>query len=608
MSTASQGSDHGHGNDLGPANHPARWLVKSGERVTGPFSKADIQRMLRSKEIVVIDEVKAPLSRWRYVRDEPAFAEVVEEIRKGQMSSREDTEVQGHTTTATHTATNPDAIYGDLLEPTQSHVPIDSTDIRDAEIVDESTDSRASTTGSKSAASAKTVRQYGVGTHQSTKQRNSRLSHTLWLVAFIFIVGAACVLYGMRTGALKFARAPEAAEELQTVVREADSAWQIGRFQEALKLYRRADQLLPNNPTVTVRMAILMMKLEGQTLAAKRILQQTADAQLDRNLAEEVQLGLGLASLMGDELAEARRRYESIIRSNPRSDVAHFDLGVIAVRERAFRQAIRHIGDAINISDDSIGNMFLAKTMLDSGDKSFRPSIDEALEKVIRRSGDFRQEALVMSAYLSAEAGSREMALQSTYAALSTDPELTSDHVQSPFVVTDVLDWKHFLPLCNELNSKVQDPATQALLAVCLVKSGLSEQASEIVEKTLVSDPENALMQSVNAYILSSSGRDEEARGALRLALSGQPPLLATYLQARICAKTSDKDCEMQAWDSMMGHKPKPLAAMAALARLRLKQGQDEEASRILIEMHKQQGLTPRYSPYLQLRHEMEMR
>ena len=57
------------------------WLIKAGDRIVGPFEHAEVIKRLLSREIAVIDEISKPMSRWRFVREEPAFLAVVEQIR-----------------------------------------------------------------------------------------------------------------------------------------------------------------------------------------------------------------------------------------------------------------------------------------------------------------------------------------------------------------------------------------------------------------------------------------------------------------------------------------------------------------------------------------------
>ncbi len=105
-----------------PEKDETIWLVKSGDRILGPYSGEEIKNKLHEKELVVIDEVVMPMRRWRYIRDEPAFALVVEEVRKSHLSMREDTATgNAGTQTGTNTGTT------DIAEESMAHHSDDHT-------------------------------------------------------------------------------------------------------------------------------------------------------------------------------------------------------------------------------------------------------------------------------------------------------------------------------------------------------------------------------------------------------------------------------------------------------------------------------------------------
>jgi hypothetical protein len=130
------------------ANKDTLWLVKSGDRVLGPFATNEVVRRLRAKELVVIDEVIAPQSRWRHIRDEALFSNVVDEIRTGLMSVRDDTEVGESSGSETITAGRQDENRTPQIptvEAAATNAKFDRTlnrisDIADAEIVSETND------------------------------------------------------------------------------------------------------------------------------------------------------------------------------------------------------------------------------------------------------------------------------------------------------------------------------------------------------------------------------------------------------------------------------------------------------------------------------------
>jgi hypothetical protein len=56
------------------------WLVKSNERIIGPFSQVDILKQIRERRLHPLDEVRGSLSRWLPLRQSPQFASAILQI------------------------------------------------------------------------------------------------------------------------------------------------------------------------------------------------------------------------------------------------------------------------------------------------------------------------------------------------------------------------------------------------------------------------------------------------------------------------------------------------------------------------------------------------
>ncbi len=72
-------------------NSLSKWLVKSENRILGPYSFEQIGDLIQKKQISLIDEVRDSETRWLYVRENAEFKEVVESIRKELDSKLEST-------------------------------------------------------------------------------------------------------------------------------------------------------------------------------------------------------------------------------------------------------------------------------------------------------------------------------------------------------------------------------------------------------------------------------------------------------------------------------------------------------------------------------------
>ena len=72
-------------------NSISKWLVKSENRILGPFTYEQIGVLIQKKQISLIDEVRDSDTRWLYVRENPEFKEIVDIIRKELDSKLEST-------------------------------------------------------------------------------------------------------------------------------------------------------------------------------------------------------------------------------------------------------------------------------------------------------------------------------------------------------------------------------------------------------------------------------------------------------------------------------------------------------------------------------------
>ena len=58
-----------------------KWIIKSDNKILGPYSFDQIEDLLKKKQISIIDEVRDMNNRWLYIRESPELQSIVEEIR-----------------------------------------------------------------------------------------------------------------------------------------------------------------------------------------------------------------------------------------------------------------------------------------------------------------------------------------------------------------------------------------------------------------------------------------------------------------------------------------------------------------------------------------------
>ena len=65
-----------------------KWLVKSDNKIVGPYSFDQIEDFLFKRQISLIDEVRDMNTRWLYIREVPEFKEMVSQWLGQQVYTR----------------------------------------------------------------------------------------------------------------------------------------------------------------------------------------------------------------------------------------------------------------------------------------------------------------------------------------------------------------------------------------------------------------------------------------------------------------------------------------------------------------------------------------
>lgn len=71
------------------SSYEKKWLIKSDQKISGPFSYEQIEEQLRKKQISLIDEIRDMERRWSFIREVPELKDLVEMVRKEVDSSSE---------------------------------------------------------------------------------------------------------------------------------------------------------------------------------------------------------------------------------------------------------------------------------------------------------------------------------------------------------------------------------------------------------------------------------------------------------------------------------------------------------------------------------------
>lgn len=572
------------------------WLVKTGDRILGPFATPEIVRRLRAKELVVIDEIISPQGRWRHIRDESLFASVVDEIRTGLMTVRDDTEVgegTGGTPTIKSRSSGDDSTPIQQFSSNSTNAKFDSSynasRISDADIVSETDElEQIHHASAREIESPKERKRGGTGaSRKDTKKANvhsslsyappgqdkngnviSNTSRALWALVGIAVVVIGISFYVFKIAPIK--RAGGRADEVARLRREADRAWSRAEFLRALKLYGQINREAHTDLETDLRQAILQLRVERETLAAKRRLEELLPKLATSESKVRARIALAVASLQSDEPKEAQAALLKIVREPDSGPIAIFNLGAAQAANGSHEEANETLKKLE--SNPTLGapsRLLRALLFMQDGNAKFASHATDLDDQSDQPA--WRQELFAVGAAADWLDGNKKRSNVRLRIALDTDPLQTEEFFFDPLVFLEAVRWKQLVPYIKDFSNRSKSNGAKALYAMSLIKSDRRPEAQQFLMESLspkVNDPD---LQAVSAYSLMSQGRDDEARGALKFAkpqTGVSTPAIVAILEARLCERASDRTCADTVWGELAKRSHPPLAAVVSGARV----------------------------------------
>lgn len=115
-----------------------KWMIKSENKVLGPFSYDQIEDLLKKKQVSLIDEVRDMDTRWMYIREAEALKSIVDEIR--EQLARTDDHTKTYQTRGSQSLTKTGTVTQELQVentnhqmPTFTNVSVEDVDFTEVE-------------------------------------------------------------------------------------------------------------------------------------------------------------------------------------------------------------------------------------------------------------------------------------------------------------------------------------------------------------------------------------------------------------------------------------------------------------------------------------------
>jgi Tfp pilus assembly protein PilF len=566
------------------------WLVKSDGRVVGPYLDKQISDLLREHVLRPVDEVARPCGRWSYIRDEPNFAKIVEEIRQRNLRHMDDTTTKGadfsdFTRTDSVSQTDTDDL-------TQEITQVSTQAVQDVLFHSVDDPQRVSPKSSGE-----------MFTHegdQLIKLRSSQATRWVWAATSVVLL--------LTMGFVVFRQFVAIPIQNKSVLDHSTTAGidalEKGDYTTALELFDRAHALDTNDKSIYLYLGILKIQIENQAFQGRQLLEQinTSDS---RDL-KQVLTGIGLAYLKESDAKNAEAQFKKSLEIDPLFQYALVNLGATALYQEEWPKAINELQLSIKDgSHDGAEVLMLAEAAVHQFELSKdKPITDENvgyIDDYINKNLDYKLEAMVGRMYLEMLRGNKTKIYERIDQILDSDFNLTENHRHTLFIHRDRIGW-NLISQWGLSATQDLDPNSHvvAFEALCLQKAGEISDAQRKIEDALIQTPKDPVVLAVDAYIMLELNSVDRAQVALEksMDLNKDGKLIQPLRQAAaICHMQADRECEKKSYLKILEKEPDSLMALAGLARINLQEHNEVDAKKYLVQgLHVSDHYRPFYS------------
>jgi tetratricopeptide (TPR) repeat protein len=572
------------------------WLVKSSGRVLGPFSFEKVAELLRTREVSVLDEVSEPMRRWFTIQYHDDFRDVVDSLRKANLSERTEASwTPNITSNITQTVTDlagaselTEEITGNLDGFTTTAKEIVVHDVQEQVLTPAvNVNARFQTRGGQSTAVQRQV---------------EKTTRGLWAVTLVVVLAAAAFIVQKRMSS------PEARSG-QSVKQVVLNMASMGHYAEALKELKSQYPDPTQAGDLSIFYGALLIQVEGQTVMGRRVLNQVIAGK--RPDQKKAVTGLGVADLIDGQLDAAGENFDRALTEDRDYVPAIVNLATLNVLKGNYESAKQFAqralqlnpaqGDALMVLAEA--QLYLFKT---NKDQNALATVARMARDFRARNWDFRAELGFYEMYFDFLRGDRAME-ERLRNYLDTDPRLTEDHVHNVFIYRGRSSWKVLARLCEQMADQLGDsPRVSAFLSSCHVREARWDAARRWIEKSVHQAPKDPLFQAWYSVVLKESGDGDQASVVLGRATElnrrGEY-MLPQLLQARFCQQAGETNCAREAWLKLHELNREDLPSLAGLAWVGLQNKNKDEFTKYFKAAWK---VSSDYIPLLELRSQSE--
>lgn len=558
------------------------YLVKSSSKILGPFTEEQVTKMIIDQQISLIDEIKKPLARWIYIRDEKKFLEVVQKIREEIEKLNEDTE-------------SPMFRRSQDLTPTPT--PVMSSSRRQS-----MRDGAVSAAGNPMTnSSMKNLSDVKEKVSEKRRAQHTSLGHKVLVYS---MVASAIALITL--GISHQIRIPPSIESSFSF-KDLKSR---GLHRLALEKYKQLDGKEQLKPEVLSEMAGLLIAYEKKGPDLKSHLNQNLKlAQLPEQKAR-IENFMGIASLQEQKFEDARAFFQLAKSQDAYARPAEINLALLELSRRSYADAfpmfLKLLSGRQKFNEEQkrmidVGFLYSFYHFFLPGDPSERKKNFKKYENQFERmffelEKDYYLafEKIFLLFFIKLNYDQENLDIYFDRLLLHFNHHL-STLKRSESLYWNWLEWPQLSKMCVLAdNANLHASLVKTL---CDLNNHRDEEAESKLRELILLNDQSISTLLTHSLFLGRIGRLEESKSQLELVLKSYPRnVFALTQRGLICMEKKDEVCALESFERLQEVQPNSMDAFIYFSKMPRGRARAEQLTKNLSVLDKQN-----YMPYIEL-------
>lgn len=488
----------------GDKNSLAKWIVKSENKILGPYSFEQIEDLVRKKQISLIDEVRDSSTRWLYVRENPEFKSIVESIRKELDSKLESTKTfQSFSKTeelASKTKTDVSAQIESEEAPEVKEISVVK------EILQNHKEERRQLF-QEDLTKREKVKLYGLANDAVVQQKVKTSGFRFLIYIGIFFILA----LGGVGGFYYYEKASQQKQE-ELWSQQIKKYKFLGLDQKAVEVFGKMPQALQKKTLPQVIELLPLLETNGSIRS-----NEIENLKNTENLSSEQKANLNLvqfwSAMQGQNYDLAQDFVVKAQTLFPASKLVKENDAIVNFKKGRFQKSLDIYTDLYKgeSSGRYLFGMVLAAMGLSSGERAkYIPEISQTIEKYTYVYYDYKKE-LLLAQMVFAKQDKNDSLFQKTWKQFINTPCQLSALFKKPLLLgPSIYLWKDLSELIAQLRPHLNAEEAVIFETHQLLESGQISAASEYIAQNAAKIKDNFVKQQLNLLIFHFQSRGSD--------------------------------------------------------------------------------------------------